>query len=133
MSDFPEFDHGKARRVIEELTATIRVLNQQTHDRVNNARTMRQSWKGRHADRFFNTEMPRIQSEAERIIQHMRTIINAVNGADAAAAEAKAQWQRRHPQPTPIPGPRASPAPWPSFTPSPQPGPAPTPRPTPRG
>ncbi|MGH3767929.1 MAG: hypothetical protein ACRDTX_22745 [Pseudonocardiaceae bacterium] len=115
MSDRPQFDHGKAHDLVEQLNSAIHVLNEQTNDRVTNAKSLQKNWTGHHADQFFGTEVPRIKKQAADLVTHLQNIISAVQAADAAAVAAEAQWQKDQPQPTAAP-----------------PGPAPTP-PTPGG
>jgi uncharacterized protein YukE len=107
----PQFDHDKARHLIEQLKTAIRVLNQQTNDRINNAKTMQRNWTGHHAHQFFGTEVPRIKNQAANLVTHMQNIIRAVQGADEAASAAETQWQKKQPRPLPTPGTAPSPPP----------------------
>jgi uncharacterized protein YukE len=116
VSDFPQFDHDKARNVVEQQQSAIRVLNQQTSDRAHNAKNMQRNWTGHHANQFFDTEIPRIKNQAANLVRRMEGIIRAVQSAAEAASAAEAEWRRRQPQP-----------------PSPRPGPPPTPPPRPGG
>jgi hypothetical protein len=134
MSDHPQFDHGRAHDLVEQLNSAIRLLNQQTNDRVANAKSLQKNWTGHHADQFFGTEVPRIRTQAANVVTHMQNIIYAVQGADARASAAEAEWQKRQPHPLPTPGPAPSTSPAPPHPPvPPTTGPNPTPSSTPRG
>lgn len=108
MSGPPQFDHAKAEALIAKATATIRMLRQQTSHRKSKAKTMQKTWTGHYADQFFGTEVPRMESQAGKLIAELQSLIAQVNAAADHARGASAAWTRAN-SPHPSPGPAPTP------------------------
>lgn len=104
----PQFDHAKAQAVIDKAHATIKVLSQQTGNRVSRADKMQKTWTGHYANQFFDTEVPRMKRQAHTLTTELQRLIKQMSNASDAASQASATWMRSH-QPTATPGPTPTP------------------------
>jgi hypothetical protein len=104
------FDHAKADGVVAQANQLIAKLQQQTTDRVTQARRLRLDWRGPYALQF-DVEVERIQTEARRMIGDLQALVRTVSGASATATATQRQhdranqdWWDQQPDPGIVPG-----------------------------
>jgi uncharacterized protein YukE len=104
------FDHGRASKLVGELSATIVKLRQQAGDRHANGARMLQNWKGPYA-REFEGELTRMERQAGDLIGAMQAMVKTVSAASQEATALQRQrdaanqkWWDSQPDPGIVPG-----------------------------
>lgn len=85
------------------LQDAIKTLRQQRSDRHENARKLREDWKGGYADQFLTSEEPAIERRAEEMITRLQHLSKQLAKASERAQKDKANWEASN-----LPGPVAS-------------------------
>lgn len=105
-----QFDHGKADEVIARANQLISKLQQQTSDRVANAKKLRANWTGPYADQF-DGEVRRMQSEASSMIGELQALVRTIANASSSATstqrahdKANQDYWSQQPDPGVVPG-----------------------------
>jgi hypothetical protein len=110
------FDYGKADEAIRELKALLKVLTQHAKDRHSRAHGMEKDWTGPYADKFFKTEVPRMDRQAKQLVGEIQQAIRTLSSYESAARslqhqhdQANQRYRDDHqpspsPQPPPDPG-----------------------------
>lgn len=88
----PHFDAAAADLVVQRARELVRLLDQQTTLRRQNANLLRPTWQGAYADRFFDTELPRMQQQAAALVAELQRLIHRVESASRTAAD----WAREN-------------------------------------
>ena len=109
------FDHAKAQEAIKELQALLKVLTQHAKDRHSRAHGMEKDWTGPYADKFFKTEVPRMDKQAQQLVGEIHQAIRTISGYESAARSLQHQHdqanQRYQDEHKPSPSPQQSPDP----------------------
>lgn len=77
-----KFDYGAANAAITQLQAVIRLLTTQTSNRAGKANAMGPpNWTGTYSDQFYQSELPRMKSEAAALVTKLQRLITTIDNA----------------------------------------------------
>jgi hypothetical protein len=117
------FDKARADEAIRQLQALLKALGEHAKGRHSRARGMERDWTGPYADKFFKTEVPHMDRQAQQLVGEIQQAIRTISSYESAARSLQHQHdqanQRYQDEHKPSPEPQAPPVPAPQPPPPP--------------